>query len=151
MLGENAALWPVVMTPSPKLQRQPSYLTHATPSTVDASPQQDPGPLAAFCSTEATGQRQDPARTRSTIACDKCRKSKTKCQNDGINTTCKACFNSKRECVYGSSASTGSSGEPRPPSVVADGDVSQITSRTWHSRSRNISCHVALANISKPL
>ena len=39
-------------------------------------------------------------RTRSSIACARCRRSKTKCLNTGIHSTCKACDASGRECVY---------------------------------------------------
>ncbi|KAL9118196.1 MAG: hypothetical protein Q9187_005259, partial [Circinaria calcarea] len=39
-------------------------------------------------------------RMRSSIACQRCRRSKIKCVNAGVNTTCKACGTSGRECVY---------------------------------------------------
>lgn len=37
---------------------------------------------------------------RSSIACARCRRSKVKCVNSGVHTTCKACESSGRECVY---------------------------------------------------
>ncbi|KAJ5123587.1 Transcription factor [Penicillium atrosanguineum] len=37
---------------------------------------------------------------RSSIACARCRRSKIKCVNAGIDTTCRACESSGRECVY---------------------------------------------------
>ena len=37
---------------------------------------------------------------RSSIACARCRRSKVKCINSGINTTCRSCEVSGRECVY---------------------------------------------------
>lgn len=39
-------------------------------------------------------------RMRSSIACVRCRRSKVKCVNNGINTTCRACESSGRECAY---------------------------------------------------
>ena len=36
----------------------------------------------------------------SSIACARCRRSKVKCMNNGVNTTCKACENAGRECTY---------------------------------------------------
>ncbi|KAF2120915.1 hypothetical protein BDV96DRAFT_280848 [Lophiotrema nucula] len=44
---------------------------------------------------------------RAQIACTHCRKSKVKCENNGLNRPCKACFNAGRACVYGPSESTG--------------------------------------------
>ncbi|KAM3078409.1 hypothetical protein ACMFMG_006289 [Clarireedia jacksonii] len=37
---------------------------------------------------------------RSSIACARCRRSKVKCVNNGINSICKACESSSRECTY---------------------------------------------------
>ncbi|KAL2815077.1 C6 transcription factor [Aspergillus cavernicola] len=37
---------------------------------------------------------------RSSIACARCRRSKIKCVNAGIDTTCRACESSGRDCVY---------------------------------------------------
>ena len=39
-------------------------------------------------------------RMRSSIACARCRRSKIKCVNTGIQSTCKACDASGRECIY---------------------------------------------------
>ena len=50
-----------------------------------------------------------------------------KCQNAGINTTCKACANSKRPCIYGPSMPTANTGSNRRKSV-ADDSVSHIKS-----------------------
>ena len=44
---------------------------------------------------------------RSSIACSRCRRSKVKCVNNGIGTTCRACENTGRECTYPSPALTG--------------------------------------------
>ncbi|CAO2650530.1 Nn.00g018220.m01.CDS01 [Neocucurbitaria sp. VM-36] len=60
---------------------------------------------------------------RSSVACDKCRKSKTKCENSGINTVCKACAHTKRECVYGPSTALVSGGSMRRESTAGEGDT----------------------------
>lgn len=39
-------------------------------------------------------------RIRSSIACARCRRSKIKCVNTGVDSTCKACESSGRECSY---------------------------------------------------
>ncbi|KAJ6259007.1 hypothetical protein Dda_5903 [Drechslerella dactyloides] len=39
-------------------------------------------------------------KMRSSIACARCRKSKVKCLNNGVNTTCRACEATGRECTY---------------------------------------------------
>ncbi|KAF2401550.1 hypothetical protein EJ06DRAFT_395846 [Trichodelitschia bisporula] len=46
---------------------------------------------------------------RSSIACARCRRSKVKCVNNGVNTTCRACETSGRECTYPQPAVTGAS------------------------------------------
>ncbi|KAH8678964.1 fungal-specific transcription factor domain-containing protein [Tricladium varicosporioides] len=46
-------------------------------------------------------EEKKPAKmVRSSIACARCRRSKVKCVNTGINSTCKACLSSNRECTY---------------------------------------------------
>ncbi|KAF2808477.1 uncharacterized protein BDZ99DRAFT_56634 [Mytilinidion resinicola] len=44
---------------------------------------------------------------RSSIACARCRRSKVKCVNNGVYTTCRACEASGRECTYPSPATWG--------------------------------------------
>ena len=44
---------------------------------------------------------------RSSIACIRCRRSKVKCVNNGVSTTCRSCENSGRECTYPSPVSGG--------------------------------------------
>lgn len=59
---------------------------------------------------------------RSSIACARCRRSKIKCVNAGIDTTCRACESSGRECVYPTPA-TGIGGvAKRDIAALADGD-----------------------------
>lgn len=94
--------------PSPSVQQSP--VTQATPSTVEASrsPLQTPGPLIANLngSAEAIGRRQETTRMRSSIACSRCRRSKTKCDNNGNRDStgalapCKSCVASKKICDY---------------------------------------------------
>lgn len=94
--------------PSPSIQQSP--VTQATPSTVGAfgSPLQTPRPLIANVNgnAEAAGRRQETTRMRSSIACSRCRRSKTKCDNNGIRDSsgalapCKSCVASKKVCDY---------------------------------------------------
>ena len=76
-------------------------------------PQQDASASMAFSNRPAyppdarTGTSTPPPgaaagshRLRSSIACARCRRSKTKCTNSGAGTTCEACAHSGRECVY---------------------------------------------------
>src|ERR1700712_3352045 len=58
---------------------------------------------------------------RSSIACARCRRSKIKCVNAGIDTTCRACESSGRECVYPTPA-IGVSGAKRDLAALADGE-----------------------------
>ncbi|KAI5806813.1 hypothetical protein DFH27DRAFT_523728 [Peziza echinospora] len=78
---------------------------------------------------------------RSSIACARCRRSKVKCVNSGVHTTCKACESSGRDCVYpvpggggqqilatsggdGSAAATGISGSGRSGATATGGHAS---------------------------
>ncbi|OQE20336.1 hypothetical protein PENSTE_c013G04579 [Penicillium steckii] len=58
---------------------------------------------------------------RSSIACARCRRSKIKCVNAGIDTTCRACESSGRDCVYPAPA-IGVSGAKRDLASLADGE-----------------------------
>ncbi|KAJ5139208.1 Transcription factor [Penicillium bovifimosum] len=58
---------------------------------------------------------------RSSIACARCRRSKIKCVNAGIDTTCRACESSGRECVYPTPA-IGVSGAKRDLAALAEGE-----------------------------
>ncbi|RAR11257.1 serine threonine kinase fungal-specific transcription factor [Stemphylium lycopersici] len=96
-------------------QQQQSPLTQLSPSTVKASPQQTPGPLDA-----SSGSAEPSAKRgmRSQIACARCRRSKTKCENTGQGTTCKACANTKRDCIWDHAAAASSSAPPRRDSTA---------------------------------
>ncbi|KAK6363754.1 hypothetical protein TWF730_001170 [Orbilia blumenaviensis] len=48
-------------------------------------------------------------KMRSSIACARCRKSKVKCLNNGVNTPCRACEATGRDCTYPPPAVPGSS------------------------------------------
>ncbi|KFX90405.1 hypothetical protein O988_08213, partial [Pseudogymnoascus sp. VKM F-3808] len=72
--------------------------------------------------------KKPPGKMRSSIACVRCRRSKIKCQNAGINTTCRACANQSRECAYPEPAA-GQQTNKRPESALAsrhDGDGGEV-------------------------
>ncbi|KAH8434880.1 putative C6 transcription factor [Aspergillus melleus] len=60
---------------------------------------------------------------RSSIACARCRRSKIKCVNSGIDTTCRACESSGRECVYPTPAiGVGGGSAKRDIATMGDGE-----------------------------
>ena len=59
---------------------------------------------------------------RSSIACARCRRSKIKCVNSGIDTTCRACDSSGRECVYPTPAIGVGAAAKRDIAALADGE-----------------------------
>ncbi|KAL4786794.1 fungal-specific transcription factor domain-containing protein [Aspergillus varians] len=59
---------------------------------------------------------------RSSIACARCRRSKIKCVNSGIDTTCRACESSGRECVYPTPALGVGSAAKRDIAALAEGE-----------------------------
>jgi len=61
---------------------------------------------------------------RSSIACARCRRSKIKCVNAGIDTTCRACESSGRDCVYPTPAISvgGASAIKRDHGTLLDGE-----------------------------
>lgn len=113
--------------PSPAAQ-QPSPPIQASPSTVEASPLQTPAFAVANGGTDVTGRRPESSRMRSSIACIKCRKSKTKCDNKGLGSTCSSCATSGKECIYPSPATVGNGSLQRRESLGATGehDVSLV-------------------------
>ncbi|EEP75851.1 conserved hypothetical protein [Uncinocarpus reesii 1704] len=82
---------------------------------------------------------------RSSIACSRCRRSKIKCVNAGIDTTCRACESSGRECLYPTPA-TGTAGAAaaakRDLAAMADGDE---RNGGWESPKRHRSRKTAAA------
>ena len=60
---------------------------------------------------------------RSSIACARCRRSKIKCVNAGIDTTCRACESSGRDCAYPAPAiGVGASASKRDITALVDGE-----------------------------
>ncbi|KAL4885276.1 fungal-specific transcription factor domain-containing protein [Aspergillus karnatakaensis] len=59
---------------------------------------------------------------RSSIACARCRRSKIKCVNSGIDTTCRACESSGRDCVYPTPAIGAGGAAKRDIAALADGE-----------------------------
>jgi len=113
-----------VQQPSPVTQSQSQY----SPSTVDASPQHTPAPPIANGYAEAPGPRLEPTpRMRASIACIRCRKNKTKCDNRGDrNTTCQSCLRVKEPCQYSDAYAPF-----RRETSIGEADVStHITSNT---------------------
>ncbi|KAF2766285.1 hypothetical protein EJ03DRAFT_182577 [Teratosphaeria nubilosa] len=61
---------------------------------------------------------------RSSIACIRCRRSKVKCVNNGVGTTCRSCENSGRECSYPSPVAGGTRRrDSYSGSKIENGDV----------------------------
>jgi hypothetical protein len=107
--------------PSPPAQHLPSPLNQPSPSTVQESPQQTPRPFDASGSAESTARKG----MRSQIACARCRRSKTKCENTGQGTVCKACANTNRKCEWDHTAAVPSSTGSLRRDSTAD-DVSRV-------------------------
>jgi hypothetical protein len=81
----------------------PAYPSHGMPTTSFT-------PVPVSKPTESSQAPDSPSgpvsnangnpRQRSSIACLHCRRSKIRCVNEGIDTQCNACRNSRRECRY---------------------------------------------------
>lgn len=65
---------------------------------------------------------QPALKMRSSIACVRCRRSKIKCVNAGVDTTCRACDSSNRDCTYPKPASGAGGASKRDISAIQDGD-----------------------------
>ncbi|KXT03223.1 hypothetical protein AC578_4800 [Pseudocercospora eumusae] len=77
---------------------------------------------------------------RSSIACIRCRRSKVKCVNNGVGTTCRSCENSGRECAYPSPVAGGTR---RRDSISGRADVYGDAERRQRPRK---STHTFVAN-----
>ncbi|EWC48466.1 hypothetical protein DRE_02235 [Drechslerella stenobrocha 248] len=81
-------------------------------------------------------------KMRSSIACARCRKSKVKCLNNGVNTTCRACEATGRECTYPPPAVPGSASQAHSHSgsagLSATGPYSSPTSALHHGAANGI-------------
>lgn len=89
---------------------QQSPMAHASPPTAAASPQHLAGLPVINGGGDPQARRPDTSRMRSQIACARCRRSKTKCENNGVNSICKSCANSGRDCSYEPPAAPTNSG-----------------------------------------
>lgn len=78
---------------------------------------------------------------RSSIACSRCRRSKIKCVNAGIDTRCRACEASGRECVYPTPAAGGGASK-RDIAATLDGDNDR-NAADWDNPKRQRSRKVA--------
>ncbi|KAL3419746.1 C6 transcription factor [Phlyctema vagabunda] len=76
---------------------------------------------------------------RSSIACARCRRSKVKCVNSGVDSICKACEMSGRECTYPPSGATitPKRSEPTPGVKVEDGENKRKIRKTDDFARRN--------------
>ena len=63
---------------------------------------------------------QPALKMRSSIACSRCRRSKIKCVNAGVDTACRACSSSNRECTYPKPSGAGAA--KRDITAMQDGD-----------------------------
>ncbi|TAQ85711.1 hypothetical protein B7494_g5982 [Chlorociboria aeruginascens] len=83
------------------------YLHPTSPTQHRTNNPAESGALGAGGETNAgggegmqSGQEEKKKMVRSSIACARCRRSKVKCVNTGVNSVCKACHLSNRECTY---------------------------------------------------
>ncbi|TGO24658.1 hypothetical protein BPAE_0098g00470 [Botrytis paeoniae] len=113
----------------------PTYLHPASPkqhrpniSSVGAT---SPGALGASglgADDGSSGGRsgieeKKPAKmVRSSIACARCRRSKVKCVNNGVNSICRACESSNRECTYPSAAASTPKRTDPPMGIKVEGE-----------------------------
>lgn len=67
-------------------------------------------------------EKKPQKMVRSSIACARCRRSKVKCVNNGVNSVCKACAQSNRECTYPVAGSTPAPKRPEAPTGVKQED-----------------------------
>jgi hypothetical protein len=113
---------------SPSVVQQPSPVTQASPSTVQESPRLTPSLFVANVNAPV-GPRAPGARMRANIACMRCRKSKTKCENTGTDSVCKSCAAARppTKCTYGNVTPSTSSASVRREST-ADVEVSELSS-----------------------
>lgn len=103
--------------------------------------QSGPPFAAAGPSPQRQAQGQGAGRMRSSIACIRCRRSKVKCVNNGVGTTCRSCENSGRECAYPSPVAAGSrrrdSISARPEGHAGDTERRQRPRKNTHTISNN--------------
>ncbi|PBP28146.1 hypothetical protein BUE80_DR000894 [Diplocarpon rosae] len=67
---------------------------------------------------------------RSSIACARCRRSKVKCVNNGVQSTCKACASSNRDCTYPVAGATPAPKRSEAPvGIKQEGDMGESKKR----------------------
>lgn len=79
-------------------QRSPIAVDHAASRLLAAASSHERARQEAGPPTKS--DQPPAARMRSSIACARCRRSKVKCVNNGVGTTCRACETTGRECTY---------------------------------------------------
>ncbi|MCJ1311291.1 hypothetical protein MMC25_004962 [Agyrium rufum] len=85
-----------------------------------------------------TPSTQNHPRMRSSIACVRCRRSKIKCLNTGIDTTCEACSRSGRECIYPSPGAPSSHSAKREAGADGPQRVEAKRQRTKKAESQAV-------------
>jgi len=105
---------------SPKQQRSNIISAGASsPGALGASGGADEGGGA----TRGGQEEKKPAKmVRSSIACARCRRSKVKCVNNGVNSICKACESSSRECTYPTAAASTPKRADPPMGIKVEGE-----------------------------
>ncbi|EPE28343.1 Zn2/Cys6 DNA-binding protein [Glarea lozoyensis ATCC 20868] len=81
--------------PTSPTQHRASIASVSAPSPGSRAP--DDGSAG---STRSLEEKKPQKMVRSSIACVKCRRSKVKCVNTGVNSVCKSCAQNNRECTY---------------------------------------------------
>jgi hypothetical protein len=136
----------------PAAAHQPEQADYSISPTTNHSVQNAARRLLAAASSdgltvEAGPRRADqPPRMRSSIACARCRRSKVKCVNSGIGTTCQACETTGRECTYPQPSAGGGGGGARRdsgenkqgPDSTTNNDVSRIYINHLNSLRRRV-------------
>ncbi|KAK0112723.1 hypothetical protein ONS95_014459 [Cadophora gregata] len=75
-------------------------------------------------------EKKPQKMVRSSIACARCRRSKVKCVNNGVHSTCKACASSNRDCTYPIAGSTPAPKRNEPPmGIKQEGDIGESKKR----------------------
>ncbi|KAB8297688.1 hypothetical protein EYC80_001496 [Monilinia laxa] len=113
----------------------PSYLHPASPKqhrpNITSAGAASPGALGASGLGVDDGngggrggiEEKKPAKmVRSSIACARCRRSKVKCVNTGVNSICRACESSNRECTYPSAAASTPKRLDPPMGIKVEGE-----------------------------
>ncbi|ESZ93958.1 hypothetical protein SBOR_5661 [Sclerotinia borealis F-4128] len=108
----------------------PTYLHPASPKqhrpNITSAGVTSPGALGAsgLGADDGNGggrggieEKKPTKMVRSSIACARCRRSKVKCVNNGVNSICRACESSNRECTYPSAAAS-TPKRPDPPTGI---------------------------------